>query len=77
MLNQYIVDGKKENELTLETDEKKQWVKIKQYAAGSKDAFDLVIKMKFFKYTPAGADEATPEHYRIKFNKKSGSMMDW
>lgn len=59
------------NELEVEINDEKKWVKIKK---GEKGA-DLTVKVKFFK--DGEAAEGEDQKYRLKFIKKRGNLMDW
>lgn len=60
------------NQLEIEVNEEKQWVKIKRGENGE----NLTIKMKFFREgTPT--EEDPDQVFRVKFIKKRGNIMDW
>jgi len=59
------------DQLEIEINDEKKWVKIKKGENGA----DLTVKLKFFKVgTPEEGEDQT---YRLKFTKKRGNIMDW
>jgi len=74
----YIVEKMQEfntnncnDELEIEINDEKQWVKIKKGENGA----DLTIKIKFFRQ--GVPEEGEDQTYRLKFTKKRGNLMDW
>lgn len=59
------------DELKVEINDEKQWVKILKGENGA----DLTIKIKFFKQ--GAPEEGDDQVYRVKFTKKRGNIMDW